>query len=100
MQKIESSTFKRWLTGIKDTKTKARIAARVNRLIAGLPGDIKPVGRGLSELRLHFGAGYRVYYYQDKDLLVLLLNGGKKSTQAKDISKAQEIFEQWRNQYG
>lgn len=78
MQKIASSTFKQWLASIKDSKTRVRIVARVHRLMAGFPGDVKPIGRGLSELRLHFGAGYRVYYYQDKDVLVLLLNGGDK----------------------
>lgn len=98
MQKIESSTFKRWLANIKDTKTKVRIVARVNRLMNGLPGDVKPIGLGLSELRLHFGAGYRVYYYQEKNVLVLLLNGGNKNTQTKDIAKAYEFFEQWSNQ--
>ena len=99
MKKIESSTFKQWLAAIKDTKTKARIVGRITRLMDGFPGDVKPVGRGLSELHLHFGAGYRVYYYQDKDVLVVLLNGGDKSTQEKDIAKAHAIFEQWRNQY-
>ena len=99
MKKLESSTFKKWLRGIKDAKNKARIVARINRLMDGLPGDVKPVGKGLSELRLHFGAGYRVYYYQDKDVLIVLLNGGDKSTQEKDIALAHTIFEQWRNQH-
>lgn len=65
----------------------------------GLPGDVKPISKGLSELRLNFGAGYRVYYYQDKDVLVVLLNGGDKSTQEKDIALAHALFEQWRNQH-
>ena len=99
MKQVTSSTFKRWLSSIKDTKTRARIVGRINRLIDGLPGDVKPVGRGLSELRLHFGAGYRVYYYQDQNVLILLLNGGDKSTQEKDIAKAYILFEQWRNQH-
>ena len=85
---------------MKDTKTKARIIARIDRLVYGLPGDVTPVGKGLSELRLHFGAGYRIYYHQDRDVLILLLNGGDKSTQKKDIALAQAIFKEWRNQNG
>ena len=97
LKKIESSAFKRWLASIRDNKTRARVVARVNRLIHGLPGDVQPIGRGLSELRLRFGAGLRVYFYQDRDTLVVLLNGGDKSTQAQDIAKAHAIFKQWRD---
>ena len=98
MRKIESGAFKRWLASIKDNRIRARIVARINRLLNGLPGDVKPIGRGLSELRLRFGAGIRVYYYQDKGVLVLL-NGGDKSTQGKDIVKAHAIFKQWSDQH-
>ena len=100
MKKIESSTFKKWLKSLKDPVIKARIIARVNRLLEGLPGDVKPVGQGMSELRLYFGPGYRVYFYQQADELILLLNGGDKSTQEKDIKTAHRLLDEWRKQDG
>lgn len=80
MKKIESSAFRRWLASIRDNKTRARVVARVNRLIHGLPGDVKPIGRGPSELRLRFGAGLRVYFYQDRDTLVVMRALGLEMT--------------------
>ena len=96
MNIIESSSFSKWLKSIKDPSTKAKIASRVNRLAHGLPGDVKPIGEGLSELRCHFGAGYRVYYYQDQEVLILLINGGDKKNQSNDIKKAKQIFQDWK----
>lgn len=75
--------------------SKARILRRLDRLAQGNPGDVRPIGKGLSELRLDAGPGYRVYYLQDGDTLVLLLCGGDKSTQQKDIDKAHQLAEQW-----
>lgn len=98
MEKVETSSFRRWLRKLKDETSRARIVARVNRLAEGLPGDIKPVGQGVSELRIHIGPGYRVYYHQQGDVLVILLCGGDKSTQGKDIAKARELLQLWKEQ--
>lgn len=98
MRKIESSKFKKWLKKLKDETGKAKIVARVNRLMEGLPGDVAPVGQGVSELRIHYGPGYRVYYYQEAKALVILLCGGDKDTQDKDIDMAHQILKSWRQQ--
>ena len=75
---------------------KLRILERIDRLAHGNPGDVKSVGQGISELRLTYGPGYRVYYLQDGDLLILLLCGGDKSSQQKDIQKAHALATDWR----
>ncbi|MGM0386811.1 MAG: type II toxin-antitoxin system RelE/ParE family toxin [Actinomycetota bacterium] len=81
---------------MKDARGKLRIVQRIDRLSEGNPGDVGPVGKGISELRLNVGPGYRIYYLQDGDTLVILLCGGDKSTQPKDIEKGHELAEQWR----
>lgn len=90
-----SETFIRWLVGLRDKQAAARIQVRIDRLEAGNPGDIKPVGGGISEMRINFGPGYRVYLQQRADVLVILLCGGDKSTQDKDIKQARKIAEEW-----
>ena len=80
----------------KDRQGKLRILKRIDRLANGNPGDVAPVGTGISELRLDVGPGYRVYYLQESEALVLLLCGGDKSTQQKDIEKAHELADEWR----
>lgn len=80
--------FARWIDGLKDIRARARIQARIERLAAGNPGDVKPVGEGVSEMRIDHGPGYRVYYMQHGRTVILLLAGGDKSTQAKDIKTA------------
>jgi putative addiction module killer protein len=87
----ETATFSGWLSGLRDARAKAEIARRVRRLALGNPGDVKPVGEGVSELRIHYGPGYRVYHMQRGNLLVVLLCGGDKSTQAKDITLALKL---------
>jgi len=96
MKKLESGKFRLWLSKLKDETARARIAARINRLIEGLPGDVAPVGHGISELRIHYGPGYRVYFYQQGDTVVILLCGGNKSTQSRDIETAYQILKEWR----
>ena len=83
--------FARWLRGLRDLRAKAIVQARVERLISGNPGDIRPVGAGVSELRINFGPGYRVYFQQRGAVLIILLAGGDKSTQAKDIRTAIDL---------
>ena len=93
---VRTDMFETWLEKLKDTRGKLRIVQRIDRLSAGNPGDVGPVGKGVSELRLNVGPGFRVYYLQDGDTLVLLLCGGDKSTQQKDIEKAHGLAEEWR----
>ena len=84
----KSQVFDKWFDGLKDTKGRFRIQARIDRAELGNFGDCEPVGEGVSEMRIHFGPGYRVYFAQRGSLIVLLLVGGDKSTQAKDIKSA------------
>jgi len=83
-----TKTFDLWFEELKDTKGRFRIQARIDRAELGNFGDCEPVGEGVSEMRIHFGPGYRVYFVQRGSLIVLLLVGGDKSTQAKDIKAA------------
>ena len=85
---LQTEDFRDWLTGLRDRKTRIRIDDRLKRLASGNAGDTKPVGNGVQELRLQFGPGYRIYYIWQDGLLIILLNGGDKSTQARDIAKA------------
>ena len=97
---ITSSTFDRWLRKLKDRRAAARVLIRIDRLAAGNPGDVKPVGGGISELRIDYGPGYRVYYLREGDRLILLLCGGDKSTQSADIAAAHDSDRQWRAKQG
>lgn len=92
---LSTEEFDKWLRKLKDRAGRLRILERIDRLASGNPGDVKPVGRGISELRLTYGPGYRVYYLRDGDTLILLLVGGDKSTQQKDIDKAYELADEW-----
>lgn len=87
----QTETFLQWQASLRDTKVAGKIAQRIVRLKAGLFGDVKPVGEGVSELRIPYGPGYRLYFVQRGRTLVILLCGGDKSTQRKDIAKAKEI---------
>ncbi|MDH4163120.1 MAG: type II toxin-antitoxin system RelE/ParE family toxin [Nitrospirota bacterium] len=89
IQKTE--IFERWLTSLRDRKAAARIKSRIDRLHLGLFGDVKPVGEGVSEMRIDYGPGYRIYFVQRGRELVILLAGGDKRTQAKDIQRAHEL---------
>ncbi|WP_257255170.1 MULTISPECIES: type II toxin-antitoxin system RelE/ParE family toxin [unclassified Endozoicomonas] len=92
----ETETYRNWERKLKDARAKATIAARIFRLANGLPGDVSPVGQGVSELRVHYGPGYRVYFRQQGGEIILLLCGGNKSTQSKDIELAKQLAKQWR----
>jgi putative addiction module killer protein len=89
VQKTEE--FAEWLSNLTDQKALAKIVSRIERLGLGNPGDVKPVGEGVSEMRVSYGPGYRVYFKQTGKSIVLLLCGGDKSTQDKDIRRAKEI---------
>lgn len=97
---VTSATFDRWLRKLKDRRAAARVLVRIDRLAANNPGDVKPVGGGISELRIDYGPGYRVYFLRERDRLVLLLTGGDKSTQETDIKAAHAIADIWRRTQG
>lgn len=90
------SPFTEWLTALRDKKAKARIAARLRQAEAGNLGDWKPVGEGVAELRIHVGAGYRVYCGQYGQHWVILLCGGDKTSQPKDIDRAKALWAEWK----
>lgn len=94
---IKSDTFDRWLRKLRDPRARARVEMRIRRLSLGNAGDVQPIGEGLSEMRIDYGPGYRVYYMQQSSLLVILLCGGDKRTQQKDIAKARQIAAEWKD---
>jgi putative addiction module killer protein len=87
----ETETFSSWLKALRDDRARARIAARIRRLAVGNKGDVKPVGEGISELRINEGAGYRVYFVQRGAVLIVLPCGGDKATQNKDVATAKRL---------
>ncbi len=88
LQIRKTDVYAAWIDDLRDLKGRARILVRIERLAAGNPGDVKPVGEGVSELRIDYGPGYRVYFTRRGQELVILLAGGDKSTQATDIKTA------------
>ena len=84
----KTDIFVQWLDDLRDIQGRARVQARIERLAAGNPGDVEPVGEGVSELRINYGPGYRVYFKKRGRELIILLAGGDKSTQVKDIKAA------------
>lgn len=92
---IKTDIFDRWLHDMRDIRAKARVETRIRRLSLGNPGDVKPVGEGISELRIDYGPGYRVYFMQKGPVLIVLLCGGDKGSQDRDIALAKNIARQW-----
>jgi putative addiction module killer protein len=88
--------FIEWLRGLADRQARARIEARLARVATGNFGDVRPVGEGVLELRVHWGPGYRVYLARVGNVIVLLLCGGDKRTQQRDIERAKEYFEDYK----
>jgi putative addiction module killer protein len=84
----KTEVFAKWIDGLKDMRARARVLVRVERLAGGNPGDVKPAGEGVSELRIAYGPGYRVYFVQRGQELIILLAGGDKGSQKKDIRTA------------
>jgi putative addiction module killer protein len=88
----QTATFTKWIKGLADRRTKLAIAKRIDRLAYGHLGDVKTVGEGITELRLHIGPGYRVYFTRGGDTIIVLLCGGDKGSQARDIARAKALM--------
>jgi putative addiction module killer protein len=86
--------FKEWMRSLRDRRAQRAIAVRIDRLANGNPGDVKPVGHGVSELRIRYGPGYRAYYIQRGSVMIVLLCGGDKSSQDADIARAHAMAEE------
>lgn len=84
----KTNVYAAWLDSLRDARARARILVRVERLAAGNPGDVRPVGKGVLELRIDYGPGYRVYFKKQRRKIVILLAGGNKQTQSRDIKTA------------
>jgi putative addiction module killer protein len=91
----QTEVFRKWRLRLKDHRARAIIASRLDRLAQGHSGDAEPVGEGVSELRIHYGPGYRVYFQKRGSTIVVLLCGGDKSTQAKDVRTAKRLAGEW-----
>ena len=87
----QTRAYIRWFRKIRDTQARARILTRIRRLSLGNPGDVRPVGEGVSEMRIDYGPGYRVYYVGRGETTVVLLTGGDKNTQDRDIRRARKL---------
>jgi len=91
MKVRRTSVYKKWISGLRDSRARYRILTRIKRLEEGNPGDVKPVGEGISEMRIDYGPGYRVYYMDTGKEIIILLCGGDKTTQQEDIDRAKRI---------
>lgn len=90
----KTELFAQWIDALRDLRARARVQARIERLAGGNPGDVEPVGEGVSELRINYGPGYRVYFKKRGQELIILLAGGDKTTQARDIKTALRLARQ------
>lgn len=91
----QTETFRKWRMRLKDERIRGLIASRLDRLAFGHAGDVEPVGQGISEMRIHYGPGYRIYFQKRGNTIIVLLCGGDKSTQAKDIKVAKHLATEW-----
>lgn len=99
MRIIPSSVYDKWFNKLKDIRAKSRILDRINRLKMGNSGDVEPVGEGVSEMRIHYGQGYRVYYKDTgKEIIILLCGGSTKKTQQADITEAKKIAREYKEE--
>lgn len=96
----QTQTFRKWRMNLKDKRARARIASRLDRLAFGNAGDVRPVGQGVSELRIDYGPGYRVYFQKRGSAIIILLCGGDKRTQDRDIRTAKRLAAEWSEEHG
>lgn len=92
----QTAEYAKWFDSLRDVSARARINIRIRRLSLGNPGDVKPVGEGVSEMRIDYGPGYRVYFVERGQVVALLLCGGDKSSQSRDIDKAKALAKEWK----
>ena len=95
----QTETFRKWRTNLKDQRARALIASRLDRLAFGNAGDVRPVGEGVSELRIDYGPSYRVYFQQRGNTIALLLCAGDKRTQERDIETAKRLAREWSKEH-
>ena len=88
---LQTETFSKWLVKLRDLRARAKIQARIDRLESGNAGDVKPVGEGVSEMRIDYGPGYRIYFIRKGTELIILLAGGDKGSQSRDIQRALDL---------
>lgn len=100
MEIIQSETFLKWSESLRDLRARAFIAARLRRLARGMFGDMVVIDDGVRELRIHYGPGYRLYYLQHRGAIIVLLCGGDKSSQKRDIELAKRLAREWRQDHG
>ena len=98
VQLFKSDVYESWFSQLRDRQAKAKIEVRIRRLSLGNPGNVKPVGEGISELKIDYGPGYRVYFLKHGPVVVVLLCGGDKSSQPRDIVNAKAIAAKWKEQ--
>ena len=91
-----TETFKKWIAKLRDQRARARISEYLERLLEGNFSNVKSLGGGISEIKIHYGSGYRVYYTERNGLIIILLAGGDKSTQERDIAKARQLAKEWK----
>jgi putative addiction module killer protein len=96
----QTETFRLWETKLKDQRARTTIATRLMRLAEGLAGDVASIGEGVSELRIHYGPGYRVYFQRRGNTIIVLLCGGDKGSQSRDITAAKTLAREWRDLNG
>lgn len=96
----QTEVFRKWRTKLKDERVRGLIASRLDRLAFGNAGDVKPIGHGLSELRIDYGPGYRVYFQRRGNTIIVLLCGGDKRTQDRDIQTAKRLAAEWSEEDG
>lgn len=95
---LQTETFRKWRMKLKDERARAAVALRLARLSYGHVGDAKPIGEGISELRVHYGPGYRIYIKRRDNTVIILLCGGDKGSQIKDIETAKKLANEWSDQ--
>jgi putative addiction module killer protein len=100
MEFKQTETFRKWRMRLKDERCRAIIASRLDRLGFGNAGDVRPVGQGISELRIDYGPGYRIYFQKRGNTIIILLCGGAKDTQANDIKTAKRLWAEWSEENG
>lgn len=94
---LQFDEFKEWLSGLRDSRAKAKVTLRVRQMEAGNLGDVEPIGEGVSEARIHYGPGYRLYFIEEGPVIIILLCGGNKNSQKRDIKQAKALAKEWKD---